>query len=137
MSCGSGLKHGSYFLQPKIFKYCADKLISSTDYLVYSFLCGCRNNQTNQCFPSHEFIAKQIGVTRQTVSASIGRLVELKLIKIVSPYDSRTGKSYTYEIEVNYAYAEKSQSQKYPSREEMKDLSIQKLYALMKEKNGG
>ena len=137
MSSGNGMKDGSFFLQPKIFKCLEDNLMSSTDYVVYSFLSDCRNNQTNQCFPSQNFIAKKIGVSRQTVSASIARLVELKLIKKVSPYDSRTGKSYTYEIDVNYPYAEKSQSQKYPSREEMEAQSIQNLDALIKEKNSG
>lgn len=138
MSSINKLKHGSFFLQPKIFKYLEDDLMSSTDYVVYSFLCSCRDNDNNQCFPSHNFIAKCIGVERPTISASVGNLVNLELIKIVSPYDSRKGKSYTYEIILHHTQEEKVQSQKYPSPEEINELSIQNFHALMKTiKNSG
>ena len=134
MSSGGRPKDGTYFLQPKIFKYRADKLISSTDYVVYSFLCSCRNNKSNQCFPSHEFIAQQTGVSRSTVSASIERLVKLKLIKIVLRFDYRKGKSNTYEIIFDHVHDQKSQKQKYPSPDEMAEISIQTLHELIKEK---
>jgi len=132
MSSGSRLQNGSFFLQPKIFNYLEDKLMSSTDYVVYSFLCDCRNNETNRCFPSQNFIAKCIGVKRPTVHASINKLIKLELIKIVSPYDSRTGKSYTYEIIFHHTQEEKVRSQKYPSLEEIEELSIQNFHALIK-----
>ena len=138
MDSGNRFTKGSFFLQPIIFKYLECKLISSTDYVVYSFLCERRRNETNKCWPSHGFIAKKIGVSRPTVSASIGRLVELKLIKIVSRYDYRVAKSYTYEIIVQRASDEKCPQNKYPSPEEIEELSIQNFHALMKKiKNSG
>jgi len=63
--------------------------------------------------------------------------LKLKLIKIVSRFDYRKGKSNTYEIIFDHVHDQKSQKQKYPSPDAMAEISIQIFHDLIKEKNGG
>lgn len=57
---------------------------------VYASLCMHANLKTQQCFPAHQTIAKEIGCCVAKVKEAIRRLRELKLICIEPRYDPKT-----------------------------------------------
>ena len=47
---------------------------------VYAYLRRCENRKTHQCWPSYKTIGKAVGMSENTVSKYIGKLVEKGLI---------------------------------------------------------
>lgn len=70
-------KEGSLFSLPNaIF----EPGLSSSAFLVYSYLQRCANGKTRQCYPSYETIGKAVGLSRNTVQKCVGELADKGLI---------------------------------------------------------
>lgn len=54
--------------------------LSSSAFLVYSYLQRCANGKTKQCYPSYETIGKAVGLSRNTVQKCVGELADKGLI---------------------------------------------------------
>lgn len=54
--------------------------LSSSAFLVYSYLQRCANGKTRQCYPSYETIGKAVGLSRNTVQKCVGELADKGLI---------------------------------------------------------
>lgn len=54
--------------------------LSSSAFLVYSYLQRCANGKTCQCYPSYETIGKAVGLSRNTVQKCVGELADKGLI---------------------------------------------------------
>lgn len=54
--------------------------LSSSAFLVYSYLRRCANGKTKQCYPSYETIGKAVGLSRNTVQKCVGELADKGLI---------------------------------------------------------
>ena len=54
--------------------------LSSSAFLVYSYLQRCANGKTKQCYPSYETIGKAVGPSRNTVQKCVGELADKGLI---------------------------------------------------------
>ena len=54
--------------------------LSSSAFLVYSYLQRCANGKTRQCYPSYETIGKVVGLSRNTVQRCVGELADKGLI---------------------------------------------------------
>lgn len=54
--------------------------LSSSAFLVYSYLRRCANGKTKQCYPSYEAIGKAVGLSRNTVQKCVGELADKGLI---------------------------------------------------------
>ena len=48
---------------------------------VYAYLRRCENRKTHQCWPSYKTIGKAVGMSENTVSKYIGKLVDKGLIR--------------------------------------------------------
>lgn len=70
-------KAGNFFSLPnEIFELG----LSSSAFLVYSYLQRCANGKTRQCYPSYETIGKAVGLSRNTVQKCVGELADKGLI---------------------------------------------------------
>ena len=54
--------------------------LSSSAFLVYSYLQRCVNGKTRQCYPSYDTIGKAVGLSRNTVQKCVGELADKGLI---------------------------------------------------------
>ena len=54
--------------------------LSSSAFLVYSYLQRCANGKTHQCYPSYDTIGKAVGLSRNTVQKCVGELADKGLI---------------------------------------------------------
>lgn len=54
--------------------------LSSSAFLVYSYLQRCVNGKTKQCYPSYDTIGKAVGLSRNTVQKCVGELADKGLI---------------------------------------------------------
>lgn len=54
--------------------------LSSSAFLVYSYLQRCANGKTRQCYPSYDTIGKAVGLSRNTVQRCVGELADKGLI---------------------------------------------------------
>lgn len=54
--------------------------LSSSAFLVYSYLQRCANGKTRQCYPSYETIGKAVGLSRNTVQRCVSELADKGLI---------------------------------------------------------
>ena len=52
---------------------------------VYAYLRRCENRKTHQCWPSYKTIGQAVGMSENTVSKYIGKLVEKGLISAENP----------------------------------------------------
>ena len=68
-----------YFRVPNAI-FDKDYYLSSSDKIVYLYLCRCSNNKAG--FPSYTTIARKAGINRRTAIRSVTTLSELGLIKI-------------------------------------------------------
>ncbi len=59
-----------------------DPLMNGTAKLITDYLVDCPNFEKGRCFPSHETIADEIGVSVRTVERTIPRIIEAGWISI-------------------------------------------------------
>ena len=86
---------GNFFLLPnKIF---AEKM-KPREFIVYSYLKCCSDNEGHQCFPSLKTIAKNCNISAVTASAAIKSLEENGYIDITHRYDEDSYLSNLYTV---------------------------------------
>ncbi len=49
--------------------------------LIFTWLCTHANNDSLECFPSYDKLAKEAGVSKKTVERSVNELVEMGYLK--------------------------------------------------------
>lgn len=54
--------------------------LSSSAFLVYSYLQRCANRKTRQCYPSYETIGEAVGLSKNTVQRCVCELADKGLI---------------------------------------------------------
>ena len=59
---------------------------------IYVSLCRHANNETQECFPSQELIASELGITSRAVRNHIKRFEKANIIKVIRDVDPRTKK---------------------------------------------
>lgn len=78
--------NGDYFQIPNIIFECCENPYQIS---VLSYLLRCRNNETDDCYPSYKTIANACHISRYQAIRTIKRLMELSLIQLnAKPFKS-------------------------------------------------
>jgi predicted ArsR family transcriptional regulator len=86
---------------PQIFDYIPnaifDATVSSNAKLMFAALCKFADKNTNQCFPSHQTLAKLTGLAVSTLKIALGELAAANLLRIEKRFRNsrRTTNLYT------------------------------------------
>ncbi|MDD4661854.1 MAG: helix-turn-helix domain-containing protein [Candidatus Pacebacteria bacterium] len=86
------------------------KIFGAVGTAIYISLCRHANNETQECFPSQELIAKELGITDRTVRNYIKKFEEWNLILVKKEKNPKTQK-YLNNV---YTLLDKSQWKKKP-----------------------
>ncbi|MCK9597071.1 helix-turn-helix domain-containing protein [Candidatus Pacearchaeota archaeon] len=86
------------------------KIFGAIGTAIYISLCRHANNETQECFPSQELIAKELGITDRTVRSYIKKFEDWKLIFIKRGKNPKTQKN----LNNSYTLLDKSQWKKKP-----------------------
>jgi len=94
-----------YIISSEIFEY----KLSPICFYVYSYLCKCKNRQTNRCYPSKKTIAESCGISKSSVARAVKTLVDCGLIMVVSSYKQGRQRNNNYfvgELSAGVSYAD-------------------------------
>ena len=69
------------------------KIFGAVGTAIYISLCRHANNETQECFPSQELIAKELGITDRTVRNYIKKFEEWNLILVKRKKSKKRKKS--------------------------------------------
>lgn len=83
-----------------------EKKLNTTCFLVYTRLLMRRNSETWYCFPSHNSLANELGVTKPTIIDAISRLEENGMLIVIRKKklgkgDKKDVNKYFFPIEVD------------------------------------
>lgn len=92
-SGGEGMK--AYFKVPnKIF----ETKLTPIEFCVLCYLCRCRNETTQECYPSKRNIARSCNIAVSSVSKAVKNLAEKNMIEVTHNYVDHAQQSNSYRI---------------------------------------
>lgn len=82
-----------FFRVPKeVFKF-SELGLSSTDFVIYCYICNKVNNKSKSCVISARYISDDLGLSQRTVSRSISSLRDSGVIKVRNRFRSDGGRA--------------------------------------------